>query len=75
MAAENLKILYKNILLGLVLVLGVIFGKLGWFDWRLFVRQGEQYAHLWWFTLAVVAGKVVLYSFALPGSTLSIVTP
>ncbi|MCJ8501201.1 TVP38/TMEM64 family protein [Desulfatitalea alkaliphila] len=61
---------YKPILFGLVVVLGIVAGQLGWFDWRLFVAQGERYAHLWWFIPALIAAKVVLYTFALPGSTL-----
>ncbi|MBR9980904.1 MAG: VTT domain-containing protein [Desulfatitalea sp.] len=70
MQKENPKRPYKIILPGLILVLGILLGQLGWFDWRLLLHRGEQYAHLWWFVPAVIATKVVLYTFALPGSTL-----
>jgi uncharacterized membrane protein YdjX (TVP38/TMEM64 family) len=70
MTIEKPKRPYKIILLGLILILGILAVQLGWFDWRLFLHQGEQYAHLWWFAPAVIVAKVVLYTFALPGSTL-----
>lgn len=70
MDPKRAKFPYKPILFGLVVVLGIVAGQLGWFDWRLFVAQGERFAHLWWFAPALVAVKVLLYAFALPGSTL-----
>lgn len=58
------------IILGLLVSAGVILHLLGWFDWRRFIELGEQYAHHWWFAPAIIVIKVVLYTFALPGSVM-----
>jgi uncharacterized membrane protein YdjX (TVP38/TMEM64 family) len=61
---------YKFIMLGLLFIAGIIVHHLGWFDWHILLAQGEIYAHLWWFIPVIIAIKVLLYTFALPGSTL-----
>lgn len=61
---------YKIIMLGLLISAGVILHLLGWFDWRRFIELGEEYAHTWWFAPAIIMVKMVLYTFALPGSVM-----
>jgi uncharacterized membrane protein YdjX (TVP38/TMEM64 family) len=67
---EKKRLPYKFILLGLLFAAGIIVHQSGWFDWRIFLEQGEEYAHSWWFVPAIIAAQVVLYTFALPGSSL-----
>lgn len=64
------KIPYKVIILAFLVSTGVVLNMLGWFDWQRFVDAGERYAGTWWFPSAVILSKVVLYTFALPGSML-----
>jgi uncharacterized membrane protein YdjX (TVP38/TMEM64 family) len=61
---------YKFILLGLLFAAGIIVQQSGWFDWRMLLEQGEEYAHAWWFVPVIIAAQVVLYTFALPGSSM-----
>lgn len=61
---------YKIIMFALLISAGVILHLLGWFDWRRFIELGEEYAHTWWFAPAIIIIKVVLYTFALPGSVM-----
>lgn len=61
---------YKIIMFVLLISAGIILHLLGWFDWRRFIELGEEYAHTWWFAPAIIIIKVVLYTFALPGSVM-----
>jgi uncharacterized membrane protein YdjX (TVP38/TMEM64 family) len=60
----------KTIILILLLALGILAQQLGWFDWQWLYEQGKQYAHMWWFPLAIIASMVVLFAFAQAGSML-----
>lgn len=64
------KISYKAVLLFVILAAGILLHQLGWFDWQRFLVQGEKYAYTWWFAPSLIAAKMLLYAFALPGSTL-----
>jgi uncharacterized membrane protein YdjX (TVP38/TMEM64 family) len=60
----------KTIILIILLALGILAQQLGWFDWQWLYEQGKQYAHMWWFPLAIIAAMVVLFAFAQAGSML-----
>jgi len=62
------KIPFKAILLVGLIVLGIALKRLGIFDWYPYLHLAESYAHHWWFPLAIVLAKTILYTFALPGS-------
>lgn len=64
----------KPILLGCIILLGIILHQTGIFDWYHFLEVGKKYAHTWWFPPVVVIIKAVLYMFALPGSTMYLVS-
>jgi uncharacterized membrane protein YdjX (TVP38/TMEM64 family) len=59
---------YRIIAIGLILAAGVMLQLLGWFDWQRFLQVAEKYARTWWLPSAIVAIKITLYAFALPGS-------
>jgi len=60
----------KTIILILFLALGILAQQMGWFDWQWLYEQCRQYAHMWWFPLAIIASMVVLFAFAQAGSML-----
>jgi uncharacterized membrane protein YdjX (TVP38/TMEM64 family) len=64
------KAAYKLLMPVLLAASGVVLHLLGWFDWREFIQQGEEYAHTWWFAPTVIAVQVAFYAFALPGSVM-----
>lgn len=57
------------LLIGFVLT-GILLHHLGVFDWYRFIDVSESWADRWWFPLVVIFAKIVLYTFALPGSAL-----
>jgi uncharacterized membrane protein YdjX (TVP38/TMEM64 family) len=65
---DDRKIPYKIIILGLIVSLGIILQRFGWFDWRIFLEWGKIHAHSWWLALVIIAIKTALYTVALPGS-------
>lgn len=56
-------------LLALVCV-GVLLHVLDVFDWRETLQWARGHAQHWWLAVALIAAQVVLFMFALPGSTL-----
>jgi len=55
----------------LVLVcVGVLLHVLDVFDWRETLQWARGHAQHWWLAAALIAAQVVLFMFALPGSTL-----
>lgn len=50
--------------------LGVLLQALDVFDWREVLRWARSHAQSWWLGPALVAAQVVLFMFALPGSSL-----
>lgn len=54
----------------LVLVcIGALLHALGVFDWRETLQWARGHAQRWWLAAALIAAQVVLFMFALPGST------
>lgn len=54
----------------LVLVcIGALLHALGVFDWRETLQWARGHAQHWWLAAALIAAQVVLFMFALPGST------
>jgi uncharacterized membrane protein YdjX (TVP38/TMEM64 family) len=60
----------KVIALVLIIGAGIVMQQLGWFDWTRFLAQAQKHAHSWWLPVVLIAAKIVLYAFALPGSFL-----
>jgi uncharacterized membrane protein YdjX (TVP38/TMEM64 family) len=60
----------KTIILILLLALGILAQQMGWFDWQWLYERCKQYAHMWWFPLAIIASMIVLFAFAQAGSML-----
>lgn len=55
----------------LVLVcVGVLLHALDVFEWRETLQWARSHAQHWWLAAALIAAQVVLFTFALPGSTL-----
>ncbi len=59
---------YKLLLLGALLLLGVLFQKMGLVDWLEVLELSRHYAHHWWFPPLIILAMVVFYALALPGS-------
>jgi uncharacterized membrane protein YdjX (TVP38/TMEM64 family) len=54
----------------MIIAVGITLQQLGLFDWRQLVTLGQSYAHQWWFPLLIVIMGALLYTFALPGSSM-----
>jgi uncharacterized membrane protein YdjX (TVP38/TMEM64 family) len=54
---------------GVILILTVLHYT-GVLKWHQFMEMGEAFAHQWWFPFLIVGAKILLYTFALPGSLL-----
>jgi uncharacterized membrane protein YdjX (TVP38/TMEM64 family) len=54
----------------MIIASGIALQQLGILDWRQLLVLGESYAHLWWFPLLIVLIGALLYTFALPGSSM-----
>jgi len=64
------------VLLGLLLVAGLAAHFLEWFEWRKALAWARGHAGQWWLPPALILLQVLLFMFALPGSTvLWIVAP
>lgn len=50
--------------------IGALLHALDVFDWRETLHWARGYAQHWWLAAALIAAQVVLFMFALPGSTL-----
>jgi uncharacterized membrane protein YdjX (TVP38/TMEM64 family) len=61
---------FKIIVLCFLLAAGVLLQLSGWLDWRDVLQEAKKHAGTWWLASALIALKVVLYAFALPGSVL-----
>ncbi len=60
----------KPVLLIALLLTGVILHQLKIIDIYQLLRIAERYAEMWWFPPFIILIKIVLYTFALPGSTM-----
>jgi len=57
------------LLLGL-LALGLVAHFLGWLEWRQVLQWTRGYTAHWWLAAALILLQIVLFMFAMPGSTL-----
>jgi uncharacterized membrane protein YdjX (TVP38/TMEM64 family) len=60
----------KVLILLFLIFLGVIINQTGLFDWRQILEQIEKFSDHWWVWTLILGAKVILYAFALPGSSL-----
>lgn len=60
----------KGSALLLILATGIVLQKLGIIDLSGLVSWIESYSHRWWAPVVLVSLMIILYAFALPGSTL-----
>lgn len=70
MHSERLAGLGPIMLLLSLLALGLIVHFLGLFEWRQVLQWARGYGQHWWLAAALILLQIVLFMFALPGSTL-----
>lgn len=62
--------MYKLIILGAFVVIGILLSMSGLLDPRILLEMARQYSDQWWLALILVIAQVLLFTFALAGSVI-----